>query len=271
MRPAGKNKSGKTLWLCRCECGSEVAVRTDCLRRGITRSCGCLQKEALQAVVRTNDLTGQKFGRLIAIEIVGRDEQNNALWHCRCDCGNEHIVRASSLTYGSVRSCGCLQREKSANASRTHGLSVDKSGNTPRLYGIWRNMKQRCSNQKASKFQNYGGRGICVCNEWQDYVPFHKWAIANGYRDDLTIERIDNDGDYSPSNCRWAAYRQQNFNKRDNRLIAYNGVTKPLGEWAALRGIKWTTLRSRLDDYGWSVEKALTTPVGKHARRRSVR
>lgn len=212
---------------------------------------------------RSLDLTGQRFGRLIALRIVGRDSQRNVLWCCRCDCGQEIVTRASSLRYGKTRSCGCLRLERAVQAARRHGLSVDKSGRTPRLYRIWRNMKQRCMNPKAAKYHLYGGRGITVCDEWMEYEHFHRWAMANGYRDGLTLDRIDSNGPYSPENCRWVTYSEQARNSRQNHLITYRGVTRPLIEWAERLGISPSTLRARLVQYGWPVAKALETPVSR--------
>jgi len=127
-------------------------------------------------------------------------------------------------------------------------------------------MKQRCYNPKANKYYLYGGRGIKVCNEWlKNYVAFYEWAISNGYRSDLTLDRIDRNGDYSPDNCRWVTYQQQSRNTAQNRLITFRGRTQTLKDWADELGFKYTTLSARLRVYGWSVEKALTTPVKKGA------
>jgi hypothetical protein len=207
------------------------------------------------------DLTGKRFGRLTCIRRVGRDAQRRSLWLCECECGNQRVILLSSLTGGKTKSCGCLAIEKSIDRVSKHFLSIDENGKTPRLYRIWRNMKSRCYNPNTPKYKNHGGRGIKVCDEWQEYLPFHNWAMNNGYSDGLTIERIDNDGDYEPSNCKWATCKEQNLNKRDNRLITYECKTKSLAEWAESLGIKYSTLRCRLDDYSWSIEKAFTTPV----------
>ena len=146
-------------------------------------------------------------------------------------------------------------------------LSIDGNGKAPRLYGIWRNMKSRCLNRNTPKFRNHGGRGITVCDQWLGYLNFHEWAINHGYNDDLTLERKDNDGNYEPSNCIWATYHQQNLNTRQNHFITYHGETKTLTEWAIILGLKYTTLDSRLIDYGWNIEKAFNVPAGKHQRR----
>lgn len=213
------------------------------------------------------NLTGQKFGRLTVVEYAGRDNQRMALWKCKCECGNYIITRGTSLRYGNTKSCGCLQRERTIKIHTTHGLSGGQR-QTSRLYRIWRNMKQRCYNPKACKYNSYGGRGIKVCEEWMKYEAFHKWSMNNGYRDDLTLDRIDNNGDYCPENCRWVTRKQQARNTAQNHFITYQDKTKTLREWADEFGINYTTLSSRLLDYGWSIEKAFTIPIGQHEKRK---
>ena len=204
------------------------------------------------------DLTNGKYGRLTCVEIVGRYEKGRcALWRCRCDCGNESIVRSNSLLTGNVKSCGCLQREvarRLGRESRKHGMIHSK------VYKSWAHMKERCLNPKAKDYKNYGGRGIAVCEEWQKFELFYEWAMANGYRDGLTIERKDNNGNYEPGNCKWADVVAQNNNKRNNRMIAYQGKKMNLSQWAGVLQIKYKTLHGRLA-CGWSVERALETPT----------
>ena len=131
-----------------------------------------------------------------------------------------------------------------------------------RLYRIWSNMKNRCANPNADNYSFYGGRGIKVCDEWRDdFVPFRDWAMANGYADNLTLDRIDNDGDYSPSNCRWETHLNQCNNTRRNHLITFQGETRTIAEWARIVGMKADTLERRINRMGWPVEKALTTIV----------
>ena len=213
------------------------------------------------------DISGKKFGRLTAIKRVGADKQRRSLWLCKCECGNKTKIRLPNLTTGITKSCGCLQKDIVAERLWKHGLSVDANGNTPRLYGIWRNMKQRCFNSKASKYYLYGGKNIKVYKEWLEYKPFHEWALSNGYKDNLTIDRIDGDKDYCPENCRWATRKQQSRNTSQNHLITYRGRTKTLAGWAEELGIKQRTLSSRLLDYGWNIKKAFIAPVGQHNKR----
>lgn len=156
------------------------------------------------------DLLGKTFGRLTVIERVGTDGKR-IRWRCVCACGSEKVTAASNLARGLTRSCGCLQRDRTSNAKTTHGLSGT------RLYHIWVNMLARCGNPRNHKFSDYGGRGIVVCAEWHKFAPFADWALANGYSDDLTIDRIDNDAGYSPENCRWSTSLEQSRNKRAAR------------------------------------------------------
>ena len=138
------------------------------------------------------DLTGQKFGRLFAIKLIGR-KKRHTYWQCKCDCGEELIVNSNNLRNGHTKSCGCLRKETTRQSHLTHGLGDRKkirSGN--RLYRCWDSMKQRCLNQNTKSYKHYGGRGITICEEWQDnFEPFMNWALSHGYRDDLTIDRID--------------------------------------------------------------------------------
>ena len=156
------------------------------------------------------DMVGKRFGRLIVISRAENKSRKgrDAYWLCKCDCGAETTVCTGSLSAGRTRSCGCLAREKASEAKK-HGDSDS------RLYNIWRGMRARCRNKNLHR---YGGRGISVCPEWESYLTFKEWAILNGYRDNLTIDRIDNDGNYTPDNCRWATYKQQNQNNSWTKL-----------------------------------------------------
>lgn len=155
------------------------------------------------------DLTGNKYGRLTVICSNGPGTTGEMTWLCRCECGNIRIVRGSNLRKGLTSSCGCMQKEAVRKANLIHGLC------DARIHRIWSAMKQRCYNPNATCYRNYGGRGIKVCDEWlHDFLKFKSWAEAHGYNDTLTIDRINNDGNYEPSNCRWITRAEQNKNKR---------------------------------------------------------
>ena len=204
---------------------------------------------------RLLDLTGQRFGKLTVIEFAGHAPNRKTLWKCKCDCGNETLVKTNALRSGATKSCGCLVPVASGDTHRKHGMSES------RLYRTWKNMKARCSNERVLCYPHYGGRGIAVCEEWQNsFEAFRDWALANGYRDDLSIDRIDVNGDYCPGNCRWATIVEQNNNKRNNRFITLCGSTKTVAEWSRVVGIASGTIIARLRK-GWGEYEAVFTPL----------
>lgn len=202
--------------------------------------------------MRVIDITGKRFERLVVIKKVGLDKYRNMCWLCECDCGKQVVVSGKSLRNGSKRSCGCLQKELTAIRFATHNKSNE------RVYRIWKSMKKRCENPNYKWYANYGGRGIRVCDEWQKFEPFYEWATSNGYAENLTIDRIDVNGNYEPNNCRWVDMTTQSNNKRTNRNITFNNETHTMKEWSEILGIKYSTLESRLNKHKWSVEKAFT-------------
>ena len=208
------------------------------------------------------DMIGKRFGRLVVIKYYDDIEPGRPRWLCRCDCGNERVVRGISLRKGDTKSCGCITKERAKLLSESH---VTHGKSKTRLYRIWFNIKCRCYKPSSADYTRYGGRGIEVCDEWRDnFQSFYEWSMANGYSTNLTIDRIDNDGDYSPQNCRWVNAEVQNNNTRRNYYITHDGETLTLTQWAKKCGINKNTLYSRLTKYGWSVERALTGKAGVH-------
>ena len=211
------------------------------------------------------DLTGQRFGRWTVICRAGIDDAGkNSTWLCRCDCGNEKIVSKVSLKNGSSKSCGCYNSELSKQRIKVlHVQHRDEYPKIDRLYSIWRKMRNRCLNPLNSEFKNYGGRGIDICSEWDNFYEFQEWALNAGYGPTLTLDRIDVNGDYGPENCRWVSIRRQQRNKRKTIYLTLDDVRKPMADWAEEIGISWRTLHSRYMR-GWSDKRILTTPVQKH-------
>lgn len=158
-----------------------------------------------------SDLTGRKYGKLTVLHLVEYKPHSKSKWMCECECGNKHVVAHSNLVGGNVKSCGC---------GKTIG-KVTHGGKGTRLYRIWRDMRTRCQNPKAINYKYYGERGISVCDVWDgDFASFQRWAWETGYRDHLTLDRIDVNGNYEPTNCRWATYKQQANNRRNSRMEA---------------------------------------------------
>lgn len=198
------------------------------------------------------NLIGQKFGRLLVIRQIGIDTKTRQKkWLCECDCGNKKETITSYLTSGDTTSCGCYRREcelKNLKEARNREVNKKHGMHNTRIYQIWADMKARCNNPKHNSFENYGGRGIKVCEEWKkDFIIFYKWAINNGYSDDLTIDRINVNGNYEPNNCRWANWKEQANNKRTTRKITIYGETKTAYEFEKQYGIKAHLLINRYD------------------------
>ena len=193
---------------------------------------------------------GEKYNNLTAIGFNYRDKKGRQCWLFRCDCGNKKVIDVSAVKSGHTKSCGCLHKEKASiqgKKNKTHGMIKTKE------YKVWDSIKQRCLNKNHKAYKNYGGRGIKVCKSWLKFENFFK---DMGKRPKgLTIDRIDNNGNYEPKNCRWATMKEQSNNTRNNIFISINGVQTSFNELAGIFGIKYTTLRYRLS-VGWSLEKA---------------
>ena len=201
------------------------------------------------------NLLNKRFGRLDVINYAG-----NGKWECLCDCGNHIIVYGYDLRNEKVKSCGCYKKDYIANKNVTHGLS-----NT-RLFNIYYDMLSRCYDTNIQQYEFYGKRGILICNEWTDkekgFINFYNWSIKNGYKDDLTIDRVNVNGDYEPNNCRWATMKEQSNNRRSNHNIELNGITKTISEWSEIYKINDHTVRDRLKR-GWTEEDAIRKPTKK--------
>ncbi len=249
-RSSKNESSGGTIWVCKCICGNEIEVRAGSLHNGDTTSCGCS---------RIKDLKGLSFGRLTVVSLsTNRATNRGAIWIYKCSCGNIVEVRADSLIDNNTRSCGCLQKEISADIGRntiTHRASYTVE------FNIWSCMLARCTNPNDPAYCNYGGRGIIVCSRW--LYSFENFLTDMGYRpsSDHSIDRINNDGNYEPGNCRWATAKEQANNRRNNVFYNYNGVDYSLSDISTKYNIKPTTFHQRIA-VGWTVAEAIEIPVG---------
>lgn len=196
---------------------------------------------------------GDRFGEWTIISD-GLVRRPNGKWGylCKCSCGKEKVIQAHRLVDGHTTSCGCKKQDRFYKIITKHGLSKTRLNHT------YRHMKDRCYNPKCNSYKSYGARGIKMCDEWlNDFVAFYNWALANGYKEDLTIERVDVNGDYCPENCTWIPMGDQAKNRQNSRLITCNGETRTITEWSRITGHDATTIRRRLNA-GLSPEEALT-------------
>ena len=190
---------------------------------------------------------GDRFTRLTVV----KDKLPEYKVICVCDCGKVTSVCASNLLRGATKSCGCLRRES---------IHIKHGGKGTRLYRIWQAMKGRCNRETDKSYIYYGAKGIKVCDEWKDFSNFRDWSLDHGYTDNLTIDRIDPNGNYEPTNCRWATEKQQQNNKTSNHFLTLNNETKTISEWSDETGINQITILMRIRR-GWTVEDSLTKPV----------
>ena len=230
-----KTRNGVLFWNCLCECGNKYIARGSNLKSGKSTHCGCSRKEYPNNFI---DLTGRKYGSLTALDVYSHS-RGRIMWNCVCDCGQRIVVNGESLRTGHRKTCGDRIRHKVA--SRAKLSSTDK-----RLRTAWRSMLIRCTPKYHGR-KNYFDKGISVCEEWnQQYEKFREWALANGYDDSLTIDRIDTNGNYEPGNCRWVSNADQQRNKRNNRYYTYHGKTQLIPAWAEEFGVTDSTIRSRI-------------------------
>lgn len=213
--------------------------------------------------INIEELIGKKFNRLTIISLDhnkyyyndGRIRSTQRYIKCKCDCGNEKILPLYGVIYNKVKSCGCLKTELLIKDKTTHGMT-----NT-RIYRIYWDIKKRCLNNKNVDYHNYGGRGIKICDDWLDkkngFMNFYNWSINNGYKENLTIDRIDNSGNYSPENCRWASQTEQANNRRDNILYLYNNKSMTLTDICRGLGLKYDKIRYRILFMGYSLMQAI--------------
>lgn len=208
-----------------------------------------------EAMSKIDNLAGRRFGRLLVIDRnVGRSSRRPH-WNCICDCGGQSVTSGKNLRRGIAKSCGCINRE---GVRRTHEMT-----GTPE-YVSWMHMKARCENPKNKAYPRYGGRGIAVCERWQTFEHFFA-DMGRRPSPAHTLDRIENDGDYRPGNCRWATRKVQNRNRSSNRRVEFNGVSKTFSEWAEGGPVSQQLFRTRLLRYGWPFERALREPPNKKA------
>lgn len=215
-----------------------------------------------------NNLVGRRFGRLVVIEDSGTKRSKGGhtyrMWRCKCDCGNYKELSTGNLTSGNTKSCGCLKADRNSYIYTTHGESKSK------LYSVWGTIKDRCYRENCKGYKNYGARGIRMCESWKnDFQKFHDWAMENGYREGLTIERKDINGNYCPENCIWVPRAEQSKNRRNCHYITYRGATKTLSEWSRELHIDRECVRNKekeLGDGAAAIDAILNSP--RHKKRK---
>lgn len=197
---------------------------------------------------KIKDLTGKKFGMLTVIGLQDTDSRKT-YWVCQCDCGNIKVVRSDSLQSGAIRSCGCMKKaQEKINLTKHHSHKMSGT----RIYHIWRGMKDRCYNVHSPSYYRWGGRGITICDEWKDnFSAFYSWAMENGYSENLTIDRIDNNGNYEPINCRWATIGEQSRNRESNVVIQIGNSKRTLREWCEIFELEYGTILARYHSNGF--------------------
>lgn len=249
-------KNGSAYWACHCECGNIATVNGSRLRNGHTQSCGCLVMD--KAGSNFIDETGATYGRWTVVGY-SHTHDGSAFWDCVCDCGKKSKIEGTSLRSGNTKSCGCLAVDNGRKRSITHG-----GANTVE-YRAWKGLRARCNNKNNARYGLYGGRGIKVCKRWNHFVNFIE-DMGRRPSKNHSIDRIDNDGDYCPENCRWANQTVQVRNSRRGLMIKYRGETRNLSGWCEHLNLPQSRTAQRLRN-GWSIEEAFETPALKSNRK----
>lgn len=238
----------KTKCKCQCDCGKIFVSNSYDIRNGHTNSCGCLKNQPSK---RIEDLSYFKFGLLKPLKMV-EPINKKTMWLCKCDCGNEIVAYASNLKNGHAKSCGCIKY-------------TAKKLSTKRIYTIYRGIISRCFNKSDKNYLKYGAKGITVCDDWKGengLFNFVDWSYNNGYSEHLSIDRIDVNGNYEPSNCRWVDKYTQANNKRNSVYLTYKGKTQTVPQWSRELGLKPYLIHQRIK-LGWTTKQILETRVGE--------
>ena len=241
-------KNNSNMWLCLCDCGNKVIVAQAKLKSGHTKSCGCIKRI---------DLTGQRFGLLTVSEFY-EGKNKKSYWTCICDCGNETIVRADQLKDGTTKSCGCYAKDRSLIELPDFTPDVAAA----KAKSIYKHMKQRCYNEGNTRYKNYGGRGIKICDRWLESFENFYEDMGSPPSHKHQLDRKDNNGNYELENCHWVTNKQNNQNKETDFSVTYKEITRPLYQWVAELGIDFSTAKKRIV-CGWSVEDAFEKNVGE--------
>lgn len=237
---------------------------------GIRQSRANLQSAGdLEVQVKTKHLAGMRFARWHVIERSGYNQRGRPFWKCQCDCGTVRRVNEDNLTQGITTSCGCLRVERTVVTKTKHGHAGGVHQKSTKEYLTWSGMRRRCTCKTSQDYDRYGGRGISVCDRWLN--SFQNFFDDMGFAPSPkhSIDRINNDGNYEPGNCRWATPKEQGRNTRKNRFITFNGKTQTVSAWEEDTGIKGSLIVTRIDALQWSVEKALTTSPENYKNRGS--
>lgn len=244
----GRSNSHRHMWICACDCGGWREVYAYSLKFGHTRSCGCLGREARreqlcgQTAVNRVNLEGKKFGRLLVMS-VDKTVRKNLYWTCKCDCGLVVRVAGTDLRNGHTKSCGCFMRDVMIRRNFRHGYAVRDV--RPAEYGVWQDIKKRCSNERSFWYERYGGRGITICDRWAESFAVFYADMGPRLSNKHSIDRIDNDGNYCPENCRWATRAEQARNRCTTINLTFNGVTRCMSDWARHLGVHLSTIQAR--------------------------